>query len=378
MTGGTGPVRSYRVLQLLWSGRIGGIERQIAAVARYGRAHGTGEHRTCFLDGRGSIGDALLAEGLADRLEFRAGWDPIGLWRLGRLLRRQRPDVVHSHTHALLPTVIARLVLPRAAFVYTEHSPRALASDTKFRLLYRLLRLSQTRYIALSPSMARTLERYDIKPEQTVTIPNIHAISPSRATAPRRKQPPTIGIIARLERQKRVDLLIEVVGELRRRGIACTGLVVGGGRGQADLISQADRLGLQQVVEFAGEQDDVVPWLDRMEVFLMTSVVEPFGITALEAMARRVPVVAMPCPGGLSDLVARGGMLLADRTIGTAADVVTKVIQSEHLRRELQVRGDATAKEHTAERIFPALERLYSQVLGARPLSRPIEAEGVS
>ena len=171
------PIRGMsEALQLLWSGRIGGIERQVAAISRYANAHGGGGARACFLDGRGVIGDALMAEGLADRLELRAGWDILGLWRFARLLRRRRPNVIHSHTHALLPTLVARLALPHAAFVYTEQSPRALDSDRKFRILYRLLRLLGCRFIALTPGMAHAMERYGISRARSAVIPNTFAI----------------------------------------------------------------------------------------------------------------------------------------------------------------------------------------------------------
>jgi glycosyltransferase involved in cell wall biosynthesis len=355
------PESAPKILHLLWSGQIGGIERQVAAIARYAVKHATGEHRACFVDGRGPVGDALIAEGLADRLRSRAGWDPVGLWRLARLLRRQRPDVVHSHTHALLTTLVARLALPRAAIVYTEQSPRALGRDRKFQVLYWILCRSVSRFVALTPSMALTMESYGASPARIVMIPNVFAI-PRRDSAPEPHRAPTLGVVARLEDQKRVDLLLEVLGEVRRRGVECVGLVVGGGTRLPDLIEQANRLGLGHVLEFAGEQEDVFPWLDRMDVFLMTSAVEPFGIAALEAMARKVPVVAMPCPGGLSDLITRGGLLLRDRSVAAAADAVSALLQSPELRRELQIRGDTTVTEHTAEQIFPQLERLYREV----------------
>jgi glycosyltransferase involved in cell wall biosynthesis len=351
-----------RVLQLLWSGNIGGIERQVAAVTRHGAAQGAGEFHACFLDGRGVVGDALVAEALADRLRLRRGWDPIGLYRLGRLLRRQRPDVIHSHTHAVLATLVARIALPRATFVYTEQSPRVLTSDRKFRLLYLVLRRSVSRFVALTPTMARAMEAYGAERSRTVIIPNMFAIPP-RTVAGDRRPTGTIGIVARLEPQKRVDTMIEVVAELRRRGIECTGLVVGRGTQLHALVEQTARLGLRDVLEFAGEQDDIVPWLDRMDVFLMTSAAEPFGITALEAMARGVPVVAMPCPGGLSDLIARGGQLLPDRAIGTAADAVAGLLASADRRQELQAKGHATVAAHTADRLFPQLLDLYREVL---------------
>jgi glycosyltransferase involved in cell wall biosynthesis len=376
MSGGAAGPRKVRVLHLLWSGRIGGIEREVAAVARHAAVRRQGLHRVCFLDGRGVVGNALLAEGLADRLELSAGWDTGGLWRFARLLRRLQPDVVHSHTHALLPTLVVLAALRRVALVYTEQSPRVLASDRKFRLLYRLLHRSVTRFIALTPAMARAMEAYGVTPERVELVPNLFAI-PRLGVEPPCHHPAVIGVVARLEEQKRVDLLVEIVAELRRRGVEVNGLIVGGGTREPALRRQTEQAGLTRVIEFAGEQDDVVPWLDRMDLFLMTSAAEPFGITALEAMARRVPVVAMPCPGGLSELVSRAGLLLPDRSIARAATSLAELLGAPERRRELRARGNALVAEHTPEQVFPRLEAVYARAAATRAGTNPPAASWI-
>ena len=362
----TQPVRPDRcgVLHLVWSGRIGGIELQVAAIVRHAAERGTFVHRVCLLDGQGPVGDALVAEGLAYRLGLRTGWDFVGLCRLWSLLRRLRPRIVHIHAHAVGANLIALVALPHAVRVYTEHSPRSLGRDYKFLLLYTLLRRSISRFIALSPAMARAIEGYGVNRARMLVIPNAVSVPPRAPSAPRRGEP-TVGIVARLEPQKRVDLFVDTVAELRQRGVQCSGLVVGGGSRCADLKRQVHQLGLINVIEFAGEQEDVVPWLDRMDVFLMSSASEPYAVAALEAMARGVPVVAMPCPGGLSDLVARGGLPLPDRAPETAATAVASLFESSEARLELRARGEAMVVEHSLERVFAQLERLYLGLAGS-------------
>ena len=124
----------------------------------------------------------------------------------------------------------------------------------------------------------------------------------------------------------------------------------------------AEAAGLADLIEFAGEQNDVVPWLDRMDVFLMSSATEPYAIAALEAMARGVPVVAMPCRGGLSDLVAEGGLLLPDRKTDTAANAVARLLQSREDRDKLRARAEAVLVENTPDRVLERLEGLYREL----------------
>lgn len=353
--------RQRVILHLAWSGRIGGIERLVEGIVRHAEGRRGYVYRACLLDGRGPIGDQLAEAGLGFRLGLRAGYDVRGLWRLARLLRRLRPAVIHFHSHAVAAHLVALAAWPKAARVYSEHSPRSLRRDRKFRLLYLLLRRSAAAFVATSDRMAAALVGRGVARERVVLIPNGVPVA-SRRPRSEVGDPPIVGVVARLERQKRVDLLLAVLAELRRRGVTVAGLVVGDGSLRRDLIAQADELGLAGLLEFPGEQDDTVPWLDRLDVFLMTSELEPFGIAALEAMARGVPVVAMPCPGGLADVVGRGGIVLRDRDPRTAADVVQRLLAAGEERQRVQERGAAVASEYSFERVLDRLEALYRDV----------------
>ncbi|MGZ8695942.1 MAG: glycosyltransferase [Gaiellaceae bacterium] len=358
--GGARPDASRcRVLHLTWSGQIGGIERQLATVVRAAHDRNPGAMHICFLDGRGAVAEELAAEGLATRLWLEHGWDPRGLWRLWRTARRIRPEIVHLHTHALGSFAVATMALPRASRIYSEHSPRALApEDRKFRLLYRLVRKSCTSVVALAPPMARALERHGVEPKKIALIP--YAVAVPRGTDPDRGDADTIGVVCRLAPVKRVDLLIDVVGELRRRGVDCSALIVGDGPERERLEAHAVTAGVAGHVRFVGEQHDVLPWLDALDVFLMTSLTETFGLAPLEAMARGVPVVAMPCAGGLADLAARGGLLLPDRKVTTAAEAVARLLRSRDERKQLRARGYQVARRHSPESVLSKFDMLYA------------------
>lgn len=349
------------VLHVTWSGRIGGIERFLSTLAteadgREGRAQ-----RVCFLDGRGPIGDQLVSAGLASRLGARRGPGLRPLVRLAATLRGTRPEVVHLHTHSLAAHVTAFAALPGATRVYTEHSPRALRTeDRKFDLLYLLLRATGARCVAPAPAVADAIERHGIDPARIVVVPHPLTVQSAPAEAGRSDRGGTVGVVARLEPQKRVDRFVDTIAELRRRGVPCSGIVVGDGSERAELIARRDRAGLRDAVQLVGERQEVAPWLDRLDVFLMTSESEPFGLTALEAMARGVPVVAMPCPGGLSALVREGGLLLANRSTTGAADAVERLLGSPASRARLRESGYALVERHSPRAILAELERVYS------------------
>ena len=195
-------------------------------------------------------------------------------------------------------------------------------------------------------------------------VPHPLTVPPAAGVGDRLDGGGTVGVVARLEPQKRVDLFVDTLAELRRRGVPCSGLVVGDGSRRAELIERRDRAGLHDAIQLVGEQQDVAPWLDRLDVFLMTSESEPFGLTALEAMARGVPVVAMPCPGGLSELVRAGGLLLPDRSTSGAADAVRAAAPlAGGQGATCAESGYVLVERHSPGRVVSELELVYAAAL---------------
>lgn len=110
-----------------------------------------------------------------------------------------------------------------------------------------------------------------------------------------------IGTIARLQPWKRIDLFLRAVALLRRDVTEVRALVVGGeshglSKGYAEKLYELGRHLLGDAVYFAGEQRHVGDWLEAMDLFVLASEGEPFGIVLIEALAAGKPVVA--CAGG--------------------------------------------------------------------------------
>jgi glycosyltransferase involved in cell wall biosynthesis len=364
--------RACDVLHVVWPGDYSGVVLQIAGLVRAAERAGGLVHRVCFLAGAGPVAAALEDEGLAYRLSFRRGWGPIGLWRYARSLRAARPQLIHFHWRVFGAIGVASVVLPRRPFVWTEHHPGPVLMAPRTSYFYRLLRRRFARIVVTSEAMARYVERYRVEPGKIEIIPYALLI-------PRR--PPgsfgegnggTVGVVTRLDERKRLDLFLDVIAELRRRGVHCSGLIVGDGPQRVSYEAYARKLGVDDAVEFVGMKADVREWLDRLDVFLVTSAVDTFGIASLEAMARSIPVVAMPCPGGLSELVERGGVLVRDRNPRTAADAVQSLLASPDERLRVARRGYAVAGEHTVEASLLGHVQMYLE-LGVR--SR--QAEGL-
>lgn len=345
------------VLHVAWGGGLGGTERHVSWIVEEARREGL-DHRACFFGPAGAISRQLAARGLAVAIGARSGYDLRAIVRLGRLLLRIRPSVIHLHTSNFAVNSVTRCLCPRSRIVYTEHSPAALVGSWRYRVFYAVFRRVTSEFVAIAPAMATCMRRYGVADERIASAP--HAIAtPVRPDGPSQPTGWHIGVVARLERQKRVDVLLDVVVELRRRGRPVQATIVGDGSQRKALEEQARSLAIDDAIDFVGSTADVVPWLDRMDLFLMTSEAEPLGLTALEAMARGVPVVALPCPGGLEDIVAGVGIVAPTREIGDAVDVVDAVLSDRATWARMRRGGLALAQERTVRSLLARLHAIY-------------------
>lgn len=115
-----------------------------------------------------------------------------------------------------------------------------------------------------------------------------------------------IGSIGRFRKEKQYQVVIHACVELReKRGLDVHCLLVGGGFEEQLLIDLVAKLGCEAYVHLIDAQDDVRPYLEAMDIFVLSSISETFSNAALEAMAMGLPVV-LPRVGGCPEMVKPG------------------------------------------------------------------------
>lgn len=164
-----------------------------------------------------------------------------------------------------------------------------------------------------------------------------------------------IGTVAALRPEKRIDRLIDAFAKAR---LPTAGLmIVGDGPERSALEAQAARLKL--TAHFVGAQDDVAPFLRRMDIFAMSSDTEQMPISLVEAMAAGLPVVATDV-GDTLRMVSDGNARLIvppqDRALATG---LRELAESPVLRLEL---GDANAQKARAEYDLAAMVVRYDTI----------------
>jgi len=112
-----------------------------------------------------------------------------------------------------------------------------------------------------------------------------------------------IGCVARLEKEKGIEFLIQAIKIIREFIPFVRLIIVGEGKERKKLIWLSERLGLQEIIQWIGHQKEIEKWYTYFDALALPSVVrESFGITLVEAMAIGIPVVASDI-GGTGEII---------------------------------------------------------------------------
>jgi glycosyltransferase involved in cell wall biosynthesis/ribosomal protein S18 acetylase RimI-like enzyme len=313
--------------------------------------------------------------------------DLAALWRLCRLIRRERVDMVHSNMSKadLLGGLAARLCGVRC-LISTCHGPLRLTRDESPTqrvfdalewLMYRTL---HDTIISVSEFTTQELIRKGkARAEQVTTIPN--AIDASRLDRPGVRDAvraglglspaqPVLVMVARLREPKTPEVLIESVRRLREDWPELVCLFVGDGPQEAALQQQIARDGLQPAVRLLGRRGDVPDLLAASDVFVLSTYSEGMSISVLEAMAAGLPVIASRV-GGMEELVQpeRTGVLVPPHDPEVLSGAIRRLLADPVGRRQMGAAARARiaeefSVERHAERTRAALEHAWAQRRG--------------
>jgi glycosyltransferase involved in cell wall biosynthesis len=125
--------------------------------------------------------------------------------------------------------------------------------------------------------------------------------------------------------------------------------------------------GIADRVHFGGFQQDIRPFLHEFDLFVHPSYSEPFGLSIVEAMAMRKPVIACNT-GGPTEIITHGqdGMLVEERSAAAVAGAMTTLLNDRELCRQM---GDR-ARQTVRDRFMPrhqcaAAVKRYSSLVAA-------------
>jgi glycosyltransferase involved in cell wall biosynthesis len=339
--------------------------------------------------------------------------DALTIWKLYRLMLRERPDIVHTHTAKAgtvgrLAGLMYRWLTPSALigkprscrFVHTYHghvfhSYYGLLKTKIFLTIERLLaHLITDRIVVVSDQQRREInERFRVgQPKHFAVIPlglDLAAFANWEERRPRlRKELKAnddellIGIIGRLTEVKNHDLFLRAAARLKQMSVADSGqrrvrfVIIGDGKLRPQLEAQAEDLGIRDDLLFLGTRNDPEFFYPALDVVALTSRNEGTPLTLIEAMANARPVIATAV-GGVVDLLgppaddAAEGYAIRSRGISVGSEDAEglaaglhRLISDEPLRRRLGHHGhEFVVHNYAKERLLNDVSKLYAELM---------------
>lgn len=243
-------------------------------------------------------------------LGMRRNTQVSALPKLRNLIRQGGYDVVHTHLYrACVYGRLAARMAGTPVVVATEHSigethleRRRMTSGV--RALYLGTDRCCDATIAVSDAVAGRLRGWGVPDRKITVIPNgvdfdrvafdERARAGVRAEFGIREDAFVVGVLGRLDPNKRFGLVIDAVAPLLGSGVKL--LVAGDGPERAELRELARWHGVQEHVVFAGSRNDVAGVLSALDLFVAPSAQETFGLSVLEALASGLPALYTTCP----------------------------------------------------------------------------------
>ena len=217
----------------------------------------------------------------------------------------------------------------------------------------------------LSSSSLSSSSRLGVNQSQSHLKGNLSSSSLSSSSQKEPLAPFVLGVVSRLEHIKGMDLVIPAFAEVRRRFPDVRLLVVGDGSLRGSMEQQAQELGCADAVTWAGRQpqESLPQYYGEMDIVLMPSRSEGFGLTAIEAMACGCVVVASDV-GGLPEVVRDGicGFLHRTEDVADMAEKICSLIASSELYRSLQKNALRHVQKFSFQRYAELIHNLYGKL----------------
>ncbi|MBI4408756.1 MAG: glycosyltransferase [Gemmatimonadetes bacterium] len=293
--------------------------------------------------------------------------DLAAVFRLARLVRRIRPELIHahdarSHTTAMLAALLGR----ERPLVVTRRTPFGRRWSPFTRLKYgRGVDL----YIAVSQAVRAGLLARGVDPARIRVVYSgiepIAGIQPIdwRARLGLAADARVVGSVGGLSREKGYGELVDGVAWLDDARVHL--VLVGSGRERRRLLARARARGLNGRVHLPGPTQHPRDAMAGFDLYVQPSRHEGLGTSVLDALALGMPTVAASS-GGLREIIEpeTSGLLVPSGSPGALAGAIARLLEDDALRRTLVEGGRRRAADFSAEAMVEGTMAVYRELVG--------------
>ncbi|WP_369601170.1 glycosyltransferase family 4 protein [Hahella sp. SMD15-11] len=297
-----------------------------------------------------------------------------GLVAMYRLIRAWEPDIIntHSSTDSWLTAVAQLLGASPAPIVRTRHISAPVSPSVSNRWLYG----KAARYVVTTGTRIRDelIEKRLVHPDRVASVHT--GIDPERFRPGDRHQARAalgldnqafyLGIVATIRTWKGHAYLVEALARLPD---AIHLLVIGDGPNRTAIESRVQELGLADRVRFVGHQQEVAPWLQALDLFVLPSYAnEGVPQSLMQAMLCRIPVVSTPV-GSIEDIIhhQKTGWLVPPRDSNALTQALSHLYERADVREAMASAGHEFASRHcTLDSMVEQMDAIFRKVVDER------------
>lgn len=302
-----------------------------------------------------------------------------------RILRRLRGDVVHAHGYRCLSSCNA-VYLGHSKHIPTVLTPHGIYPPRSFinallksifdRTLGRLLLSFSDRIIALSEHNVRLILQIGASTKNIVIVPN--GVNIDEYTKLQRSKKildelgldgPVLLYIGRIDWNKRLEKVVESMPLILKEFPSAKFVIIGPDYAKYtnQLLDLAKKLKVEHSLVITGKvpRKKILEFYSMANVFLLPSSYEGFGLSMLEAISGKIPVIASPS-GGPGDILTHGvdALLLEEPTPEEIFKSVYAVLTDQELRETLVKNAfEVVKKKYTWKSVVDELELIYRQLI---------------
>jgi glycosyltransferase involved in cell wall biosynthesis len=341
--------------------------------------------RVVILEKSAGAGACVLRESLPHGPPLIARWygiplAPLAARSLGRLVREQHGDVIH--THDMRSNLAAYLLTRRRrvpwigsihGWLGTTHNRRGQIFES---IEGKLVRAADAVMVG-SEATRREVEARGGKCVRVIhhgiplvdPAPWLESARRVRAEMGASDETVIVGVVARVHPGKGLRFLVEALEQLIARRLDVMGLIVGEGPERESLQRYVSERGIADRVRLTGYVDDPRPSLAAMDVVALPTLQDSFPFSVLDGLAIGKPVVTTTVgdlPLAVKD--GRNGFLVPPGEVAPLMQALERLVSDRAMRTEFGLQGRETIREHFSPAAMSRnLAALYHEVLDGTP-----------
>lgn len=217
---------------------------------------------------------------------------------------------------------------------------------------------------AITGFLKKTISALGVNEEKIKVIPNGVNLSEFGQRVERKEH--RIICVARLEKYKGIDYLIDAMPEILKSFPRTKLILIGDGSEQKSLATKAKALTIEDRIEFRGDivHKQIPEELAQSHVFVLPSLEEGQGLVVLEAQATGIPVIATNV-GGIPDFIKNGetGILIKPKDQRAIAQNVIKVFSDSNFSKRLAENAQRYLEKYEWNNIAQKIDQIYQKLI---------------